>query len=92
MNVRIEYNQKDGNFHFEDINKETKIAIGYKPICHNVNVDKAIEFIHHISIKFEAFNKETKPYPNVMTILSEFNHFIRNNKVGVAENLDRVSK
>ena len=93
MNVRIEYNQKDGNLHFADINNQSSIAIGYKPICHNVNVDKAIEFSHHLSIKFESFNKDIKPYPSYVTIFNEFNSFIRNNnKIGVAENLDRVSK
>ena len=87
--VRIEYNYKDGNFHFDEITK-VKTGYGYHLISPNVPIEKAIEFIHHLSFKFDAFKNETKPYPNYVTILSEFNRFVRG-KIGVAENLDRVS-
>lgn len=75
MNVRLEYNQKDGNFHFNDITGE--VGVGYRLISPNVNVDVAIEFTHHLSNKFEAFNTDKRPYPNFNTILIEFNKFVR---------------
>jgi hypothetical protein len=74
--VRIEYNQNDGNFHFNDITN-IKLGVGYKLVCPNVNLDDAIEFTHHLSNNFDAFNSGIKPYPTYSTVLKEFNNFVR---------------
>lgn len=76
MNVRIEYNQDNGNFHFDDITNE-KVKAGHKLISPNIKVEKAIEFTHHISTIFECFKHESESYPKYSVILKEFNNFVR---------------
>lgn len=46
--VRLEYNQKQGLFHFEDVDKENKNTNGWKTICEKMSVDQAMEFVEDI--------------------------------------------
>ena len=46
--VRLEYNQKQGLFHFENVDKENKNTNGWETICDKMSVDQAMEFVEDI--------------------------------------------
>ncbi len=46
--VRLEYNQKQGLFHFENVDKDNKNTNGWETICDKISVDQAMEFVEDI--------------------------------------------
>ena len=72
-NYRLEYNQKQGLFHFEDIEKNNKKTNGWVCICDTISQNQCIEFTDIIDEKYSS----DKDYPTTETIKAEFVKFLQ---------------
>ena len=58
--VRLEYNQKQGLFHFENVDKENKNTNGWETICDKMSVDQAMEFVEDIDKEIPTLGDDIK--------------------------------
>ena len=73
--VRLEYNQKQGLFHFEDVDKENKNTNGWKTICEKMSVDQAMEFVEDIDNEIPTLGDDIKiPFK---TMVKNFEIFLK---------------
>jgi hypothetical protein len=70
---RLEYNQNNGFFHFEDILKKNEDTNGYKTICNNLSCENCKDFIEFVNNKY---NIEVE-LPTFEIILLEFEEFLK---------------
>lgn len=73
IKYRLEYNEQEGFFHFEDIKANNENTNGYKTICKKISVEQCIEFTDLIYNKYLDDNKS----PTYITVLQDFVDFLR---------------
>lgn len=71
---RLEYNQNQGLFHFEDVEKNNKNTNGWYCVCDKISQNQCIEFTDKIEEKYNG----DKNFPSVETIKAEFVEFLLN--------------
>ncbi|MBB1194840.1 hypothetical protein DNC80_14310 [Flavobacterium sp. SOK18b] len=72
VKYRLEYNEKQGFFHFENIKENNKNTNGYQTICKNISVDQCIEFVSLIYEKHFGIDVD----PTFENVLHEFISFL----------------
>ena len=58
--VRLEYNQKQGLFHFENVDQDNKNTNGWETICDKISVDQAMEFVEDIDKEIPTLGDDIK--------------------------------
>jgi len=75
--VRIEYNEIEGDFHYEQNPKSERNDNDYNTISESVDSDLAYEFGEMITEKYPALNERKKEkYPSFTQMKIEFQNFI----------------
>jgi hypothetical protein len=76
-NYRLEYNQKQGLFNFEDTEKNNKNTFGWIKVCDKLSEAQCIEFTKKMDKKYSSLGS-SKKFPTTETIKAEFVEFLLN--------------
>ena len=75
--IMFEYNDADGNFHYNDVGAKTKNTFNYRCLEDEIDSDIASEFYHKMLKKYCALNNQRKnsKYPSFKVIRQEWEIF-----------------
>ena len=80
-NYRLEYNERQGGFHFDNGSHEEN-TFGWVTLCKNISDKQAMEFAENMREKYPATDwmnedREPRDYPSLKLIKIEFENFLR---------------
>lgn len=79
MNFRLEYNEKQGCFHFDNYNHVPNTC-GWVTICDSLPDKQCTQFFKKIYNKYAILDypgKDKLPKPNIETLRNEFAEFMK---------------